>query len=200
MADETLNQATGTQGLAVKRSVLRVIGFGIISLGIYGFYWFFVTRKQVTEEVGGKDQVGLQTVGLIVPILNIFILYWLFRDIDKLHRQAGLSGFPALPLAVTPLVISIITRIIPKLSIIGLANLVVYGFVVSKLNEYWDKKTDGKAENAPVTGSEIAVVVGGLVLMILLILAIGAVLLAAIGIANDSGLKELKDTNPGYDY
>lgn len=202
MAEETTSSPTTStnETLAVKRSVLRVVLFSIISLGIYGFYWFYVTRKQVTAEVNGKDQVGLQTAGLIVPILNIFILYWLYRDIDILHKKVGLTGIPALPLALAPVVVSVIIQLTPKLSILGLSNLLVFAFVVSKVNEYWDKKTDGRATNAPVTPGEIAVTVAGLIFMILVMVAIGAAIMALIGATNGGELKDLKDTAPGYDY
>jgi hypothetical protein len=87
--------AATTNDLAVKRSVLRVIGLNFITNGIYHFYWFYVTRQRLTSLVNGKDQVGLQTVGLIVPILNAFILYWLYRDINKARAAQKLDQFPA---------------------------------------------------------------------------------------------------------
>lgn len=147
--------------LAVKRSVVRTFLLYIISGGLYGLYWFYVTRQAVTKEVGGNDQVGLQTAGLIVPILNIFIIYWLFRDIDKLHRKAGLSGFPAVWFVVGPL----IGAFVPIVNIfVGIVSIVLFGLVIKYLNEYWDKSTGGKATEAKITGGEIAVAVAGLVI------------------------------------
>src|SRR5687767_14941409 len=61
--------------LAIKRSVGRVIGLSILSFGIYTYYWFYVTRKQVNGEIGSTDDPGLYTAGLLVPILNVIITY-----------------------------------------------------------------------------------------------------------------------------
>lgn len=81
--------------LDVKRSVLRVVGLEIVTLGLYYYYWFYVTRQHLKEELGSDDNVGLQTLGLIVPILQAFILYWLYRDISKLREQQNLQPFSA---------------------------------------------------------------------------------------------------------
>lgn len=168
--------------LAVKRSVLRVLVFAILSGGLYSFYWFYVTRKRATEELGTNDQVGLQTLGLIVPILNFFIIYWLFRDIDKLQKNAGLAGFPALWFVVGPIILSFI----PFVNFIaGIVWLVIYGLVISKYNEYWDKKSNGQATDAKVTTNEVLVVVGGIVIQVLFWILIGAAMIFGASKAND---------------
>lgn len=170
--------------LAVKRSVVRTFLLYLISGGLYGFYWFFVTRQAVTKEVGGNDQVGLQTAGLIVPILNIFIIYWLFRDIDQLHRKAGLAGFPALWFVLGPL----IGAFIPVVNIfVGIVSIVLFGLVVKYLNEYWDKSTKGKATEAKVTGGEIAVTVAGLVVAV-----VSAIMVLALGVFANNVSDELE--------
>lgn len=151
------------QGYAVKRGLGRVWGFTLLSLGLYSYYWFFVTREQVTREIGGNDNAGLQTAGLFVPILNIVIIYWLWRDINVARTRVGLPEF-SIPLYLV-------------LSLIGLAPI-FYSLVVNKLNEYWDRRTGGQAVDAPVTGGEKAVVAVGAVFLVLWILFIIAVILA----------------------
>lgn len=182
--------STPAKPVEVKRSVLRVLLLSLISGGLYGLYWFYVTRQAVTAEVKGDDQVGLQTVGLIVPILNIFIIYWLFRDIDILHRKAGLQGFPALWFVLGP----VIGAFIPFINIfVGIASVVLYGLVIMYLNQYWDKSTNGKATNAKFSGGEIAVTVGGLILNIILFITVVAGALFASHVSNsleDSGVIE----------
>lgn len=154
-------------GYPVKRGAGRVLGFSILSFGLYGFYWFYVTREQMTREVGGDDNVGLQTAGQIVPILNFVIIYWLWRDINIARTRVGLPEFN-IPVYLV-------------LSILGLSPI-FYCLVVSRLNEYWDRRTNGQATDAPVTGGEKAVVAVGAVLMLLYILfIIVAIILAAAG-------------------
>lgn len=172
MADVATAQASGG-GKAVKRGIPRVIIFSILS-PIYVFYWFYQTRSVVTQAVGGKDQVGLQTLGLIVPILNLFILYWLFRDIDKYNKANGGQGFPALWFILGPIILSII----PFIGLIApLVALVLYIIVLSRLNEALDKQG---ATDAPYTTGEIAAVLAGVLLWILYFVVFAA-MIAAIG-------------------
>jgi hypothetical protein len=196
--------ATTANNLAVKRSVLRVIGLNIITDGLYHFYWFYVTRQRVSQLIKGKDQVGLQTVGLIVPILNAFILYWLFRDINAVRATQKLNPFPAVMYVVLPyalglgafaLAFSAIASLIfgvtssdssgiaagAGLAVIGLllglaaaiTAVVFFCIAISKLNEYEDVASKGKAVNAGFGRGEIAVIVVGVILLILRVTSSG---------------------------
>lgn len=154
-------QASTAGSLAVKRSIPRVIIFGLLS-PFYSLYWFFQTRGVVTRQVNGNDQVGLQTVGLLVPILNIFIWYWLLRDIDKFSKAAGGEGMPIPP--VWMVLGPIILAIIPFVNLLApFAMLAVIIITLMRLNEALDKKG---ATDAPYTGGEIAVVVLGAIFYI----------------------------------
>lgn len=189
---------------AVKRSVLRTFAFGILSGGLYSFYWFYVTRQAVTAEVKGDDNVGLQTLGLLVPILNIVIAYWLWRDIQKAREQVGLKeGFNA-QMYVGIVVAAIVLSWIPIVgALLALAIIVVYGLVIKGLNEYWDKKTAGKAVEAKVTGSEILVVVAGIVLNVLLYMFVFSTILAATALQNSGGTLQINGNGDGtgtYNY
>jgi len=42
-----------------------------------------------------RDEATLHTLGLLVPILNFFIIFWLWRDLNALRERFGLSEFPA---------------------------------------------------------------------------------------------------------
>lgn len=172
MTDVATAQASGG-GKAVKRSIPRVIIFYLLS-PIYGLYWFYQTRNVITGAVGGKDQVGLQTLGLLVPILNLFILYWLFRDVDKFNKANGGQGFPALWFILGPIILSII----PFVGLIApLVGLVLFIIVLMRLNEALDKQG---ATDAPYTTGEIATVLAGIVLWILYFVVFAA-MIATIG-------------------
>ena len=152
--------------LAIKRGVGRVIGFSILSFGIYTYYWFYVTRKQLNSELGSTDDAGLYTAGLLVPILNIIITYWLWRDLNVLRQGSGLPEFNV----ILWLVLSMF---------VPFAVLVIYPMVVNRLNEYWDVRTQGAAVTAPVTtGEKIVVGIGlafwalfALIIMIAIVVA-----------------------------
>jgi hypothetical protein len=154
--------------LAIKRGVGRVIGFSILSFGIYTYYWFYVTRKQLNSELGSTDDAGLYTAGLLVPILNIIITYWLWRDLNLLRQRVGLPDFNV----ILWLVLSMF---------IPFAALIIYPMVVNRLNEYWDVRTQGAAVTAPVTTGEKIVVGIGIALwaFFALIIIIAIVVAAA---------------------
>ena len=155
------------EGYAVKRPVGRVVLFSILSFGLYAYYWFYVTRKQVNLELGKDDDAALYTAGLLVPILNIFIVYWLWRDIADLRARAGLEPF-------NPIVYLL-------LCLIPFAAIVIYILVLQKLNEYWDVRTNGQAVDAPVTTGEKVVVGIGLAFFALWFLIVLIAIVAAAG-------------------
>ncbi|MBA2505591.1 MAG: DUF4234 domain-containing protein [Thermoleophilaceae bacterium] len=145
----------------VKWPMGRVIAFSILSLGLYSFYWFYVTRKQVTQQVGGNDNAGLQTLGLIVPILNFVIAYWLWRDIGELRQRVGLSE-----MNVTLYMVLFVVGAIFFPPLVA----VVYILVLQALNEYWDASTNGAAVNKPITSGEIAVTLAGFAFIALILI------------------------------
>jgi hypothetical protein len=152
---------------AIKRGVGRVIGFTLLSPFIYPYYWFFVVRKQLNGELASTDDAGLYTAGLLVPILNIIIIYWLWRDIDALRRRVGLPEFNV----ILWLVLS---------AFVPFAALVFYPMVVNRLNEYWDVRTQGAAVTAPVTsGEKVAVGIGAAFWVLFLVIIVATIVIAA---------------------
>lgn len=142
---------------AVKRSVLRVLGLSLITSGLYTFYWFYVTKKQLKEQLNTDDNVGLQTVGLIVPILNAFILYWLYRDINTARSGKSLPAFPAGWYVAIPYIL------------IGAALVVGFGAFVSLLGGI-GSAIEGDSTSTGLLGGGA---VGGFLLFALLIFAGG---------------------------
>jgi len=151
------------QAYPVKWPMGRVIVFSIISLGVYSFYWFYVTRKQVTQQIGGNDNAGLQTLGQIVPILNWVIIYWLWRDISALRERVGLT-----PLNVTLYIVLLVVGSV----FVGPLVLVIYILVLNALNEYWEMSTNGQAVNKPITTGELLATFVPLVVFVLIIVLV----------------------------
>ena len=153
--------------LAIKRGLGRVIGFSILSFGIYTYYWFYVTRRQINGELASTDDAGLYTAGLLVPILNIVITYWLWRDISMLRQRVGLPDF------------NVVLWIVLSM-FVPFAALIVYAMVVNRLNEYWDVRTGGAAVTAPVTTGEKVVLGVGLAIWALFALIVVVAIIAAL--------------------
>ncbi len=156
----TVGPAAGE--LAIKRSVVRCAVASILSFGVYGLWWFYQYRKRLNAELSKNDDAGLHTLGLFVPFLNYYLTYLLWKDISDVRTRVGLREVPAVGYIVGAIFIAPL----------------FYGLVNADLNEYWDRRTGGRAVDAPwTTGEKLAtfvpmVVFGGFFL-ILIIIAIG---------------------------
>ncbi|MEE9324615.1 MAG: DUF4234 domain-containing protein [Dehalococcoidia bacterium] len=58
-----------------RRNMGKQVLLYIVTFGIYGIYWFYVTSKEVVEYKGLGGRPGLWTVLLFVPLVN-FYAYW----------------------------------------------------------------------------------------------------------------------------
>lgn len=147
---------------AVKRGIVRVVVF--LFGGTYLFWWFYKTRPKVTGELGTYDNVTAQTWGLLVPILNYFILYWLLRDIAEVRRRFGM------PNDMDP-VIMLVVWIFVSPAGIGLSQ--------NQLNEYWDIRSNGYATEDPITVMEVLAAFALWIFFILLTIVIVIIAVAA---------------------
>jgi hypothetical protein len=155
---------------AVKYSLGRAWGYGALSFGLWTFYWFHVNRRLFDGETGrGRDDALLHTLGLLVPVLNFFIIYWLYRDLDELRRRSGLTGLPVGGYLVGAI----------------FAAPILYSIALGKVNEYWDVRTQGLAAEAPTTGAEKAVIAVGVAFwalwLLTMVLTVMLLLFAASG-------------------
>jgi hypothetical protein len=145
--------------LAIKRSGWRVTLCSIASLGVYSFYWFYQYRKRMNAEFARKDEAALHTAGLMVPFLNYYIVYLLWKDISDARQRVGLSEIP------------VVAYVVGTFFVAPLFYLIVN----ANLNEYWDRRTGGQATDAPFTrGEKLAtflpmVLFGGFIVLIIVI-------------------------------
>lgn len=150
--------------LAIKRSLVRCAVAFVLSFGVYSFYWFFQYRKRMNAELGKNDDAALHTAGMLVPFLNWYLVYLLWKDISDARVRTGLAEFPVIPYVIGAIFI----------------YPVFYGLVNASLNEYWDRRTGGQAVDAPWTrGEKLSVIVplvvfGGLMLLVFLSVLVAA--------------------------
>ena len=70
-----------------KRGVWFVILAGFITLGIYWLYWFYSTAKEIIELNKSSSNPLLWTIGLFVPIVNIYVLYRYSVEAEKMMKE-----------------------------------------------------------------------------------------------------------------
>lgn len=74
-----------------KQSLFRLYVFYVFTFGIYFFYWFYKTWKQIKEYTGEKFDPTLRTLGLFIPIYNIWMIFKLFDYIKSMKEKQNLS-------------------------------------------------------------------------------------------------------------
>ncbi len=78
------------------RSPFQVGLLFFVTLGLYVFWWSYRIRRSVAAMLEEPDQPVWNTLGLLVPFLNLFILFSLFEKIKVAALRAGLQPPPAL--------------------------------------------------------------------------------------------------------
>jgi hypothetical protein len=131
---------------AVKYGLGRAWGFSVLSFGLWPGFWLHRQRKLFDGELAqGQDDAVFHTVGLFIPILNVFVLYWFYRDLDELRRRAGLGG------------VSVVGYVLGGV----FAAPIAYSIALGRVNELWDARTQGLAVESPMTtGEKVVVAVG----------------------------------------
>ena len=87
-----------------RRNLLGQVVLYIITLGIYGIYWFYSTLDEMVTYRGERAESCLWTIGLLIPIVNLFSLWKYASTVDKVTNQKyptilmwllGIFVFPA---------------------------------------------------------------------------------------------------------
>ena len=58
-----------------KRNMAMQVLLMIVTLGIYGIYWFYVTTSEMVEHKGLKGSPALWTLLYLIPILDLYSFY-----------------------------------------------------------------------------------------------------------------------------
>ena len=150
----------------VKRGWIRVLVLTILSMGLYSFYWFYVTRRQIFAEQGNTTSSPLlHTLGLFVPILQFVVFYWLAKDADALAAKVD-ANRQSVPLLVILWIF------------FGPAALVLAQVAV---NDYWDKQTKGKAADIPLKFVEFVPVILATLFWVMMFALMGLLIVLGVG-------------------
>lgn len=151
--DAVLPQPTTTgERPAVIRSVGKCVGLLLLSFGLWAFAWVYHTADEVSPAAGEKASPPLRMIGLLLPLVNIVVLYLSWRDVDTFLKKSGAKDFHVV-------LFLLLTIFIP------FAGIFTYVIVQNRLNDGWAAATGGQATDAPMQPIDWIFVLAGWVLV-----------------------------------
>ena len=159
---------------AVRIGLGRVILVTILSAGLYLFYWFYLTWKQLAGETRGDHRPVWHALTLFVPVYSLFRMHRHVRIIEEL--LAGKS-LPTSLSAGTAVVLLIVANVLSWTQL-GISNwaggvvISVLGTIITTalitltqegLNKYWESVKGSDLTDARIGVGEVVFVVLGLV-------------------------------------
>ena len=79
------------------RSPFQVGLLLFVTFGLYVFWWSYRIRRSVAAMLEEPDQPVWNTLGLLVPLVNLFLIFSLFEKIKVASIRAGRQPPPSLP-------------------------------------------------------------------------------------------------------
>ena len=67
-----------------RRNLLGQFVVYVVTLGIYGIYWFYSTLDEMVTNRGERAESCLWTIALFIPIVNLFAWWKYVSTFDKL--------------------------------------------------------------------------------------------------------------------
>lgn len=124
----------------LKRNPLGVLGLAFITIGIYGFYWYYKANEEIKRFTGDQTISPGRSLLAVIPgfilIVPPFIAYYnTANHVAQMQRQRGLSS------EISPALVVILGLVIW----IGMA-----AYVQEHMNRVWDSASiSGAGAGAP---------------------------------------------------
>jgi hypothetical protein len=124
----------------LKRNPLGVLGLAFITIGIYGFYWYYKANEEIKRFTGDQTISPGRSLLAVIPgfilIVPPFIAYYnTANHVAQMQRQRGLSS------EISPALVVILGLVIW----IGMA-----AYVQEHMNRVWDSaSTSGSGAGVP---------------------------------------------------
>lgn len=113
----------------------------IFTFGFYFFYWFYHNNKLLYSYNKITIRPWLRTLGLIVPILNLYLIWNFFNDIKKFADKANVPSYPSPLLLTAAFVLCCALFNLPNVyTFLGFVSVIPLILVQTTLNRYWRKE------------------------------------------------------------
>jgi hypothetical protein len=140
----------------------------VLTGGLYGIWWFYVTRQEMAEELDRKPSPGvalLEGIGQLIPVISAYVWYRTISDMNELRVKIAAPALNlwgwvvALALAV-PCIYLLPEVLGPALDAfnpdmrevikalgyaLAPAQFLVFGYMVGYWNEYWMERLGERA-------------------------------------------------------
>jgi hypothetical protein len=161
-----------------KISLIRLFIFYFLSSGLYIFYWFYKNWKNLLEHHTMIVRPGLLTFGLVVPILNVYLIYDLWNQYKRVAAMSKVHTFKypgllALLFATLIFLPSVVEYLFPTFpitypifypiidTIIYISGIGVLMYAQRKINHFWEVVEEEKQEIEPIKGIEMVIIILG---------------------------------------
>lgn len=135
----------------------------IITFTAYNVYWFLKTWRQLQEHLLLDTSPFWRTAGLCVPILNLFLIYTLIRDVRNYAEIEGVEvGYPPVWIFLSLVAFFFLGELPTPYAFVFFGYFIPLAFVQRGLNTYWEAAQPGLVmKKAFTTGEKIFIVIGG---------------------------------------
>jgi len=145
--------------------VWQFVVLSILTLGIYDIYWYYKNWKHLKAIQFSNFSPVLRTIGLLIPIVNFFIIYKAHKDYRYLIIEKGINRdiYPGLIVLVIAISFAL-TRLPDPYWLLCFIATIPLAIVQDILNELWDTVQVGKPRRTAWRGRQIFLIVVGTIL------------------------------------
>lgn len=163
------------------QSTQKMVLLFIFSGSFYQVYWLYRNWRDFKAYKNLDIRVGLRTLGLFIPLVNLYFIGTQFSDIRDYVVEADLKPFSLSGVIIAWLVLLITSNLLGLFynayaavaSIILSFCLVIPFYMVQiSLNEYWSKVHGDLPPRSGLSGGEILVLIIGFILLVLSLVGI----------------------------
>ncbi len=161
------------QRFSNAQPVWHFVLLSLVTFSLYQIYWFYRNWKQLRLYEGWDISSGWRTVGLFVPILNIFLIYNQFQYIRDFARvsECGRLFSPGW-ITLGWIFFNALAYLDDPFWFLAFLSVWPLGLVQSVLNSYWKKKQPGLVVKTKLSGGQIALLVIGGIFWILVLIGV----------------------------
>jgi hypothetical protein len=125
----------GLSAIGEKRDPIMVIVFGLLTCGIYLYFWIHSTSTEIKNALGGREDINpTMDVVLTIVTCGLYFFYLAYRYPQLLLELQDRAGQPRNDITTLSLVLAICG--------VGIVSLFM---IQTELNKVWDAATGRRA-------------------------------------------------------